>query len=457
MKDYKEMADSVYMTVQQENIRKAKRAMVIRRTVSGCCALAGVFGVVIAVGGMGKNVDLTSDNVLAPGAAPEETEETETKFQYIFQSFTSDGKPAEISGSSITIGTSETAEDSGEAETAPEETVQIGWIVDENGNTYPATVPADQQPSDAELISQGITPSDTDKILAALNHCFDEKTEGITDYENVRVVTFAPEKYHNVYVKCGMGEKIYALEDGKVICADWRGGNGHCVMVINDKGNVISYCHLNSMTVKEGDSVTAGQMVGFAGNSGMASHIGAKYIISSFEDALSIYTHNVGYSWASFSANVPANSGISTKETKTIYDALIEGNSKNTEINPDRLEMNVTLDNGIEVRIYGFDDAALLLNTEEEEKVYALTGGEIVGRGTYGENGCCIDVLTDDGKYLTYCHLGEIDEEIEKMIEGDYCRNHRGMARIEEGQLLGTAGKFDGEDEATVLYAIRLK
>lgn len=454
MKDYKEMADSVYMTVQQENIRKAKRTMVIRRTVSGCCALAGVFGVVIAVGGMGKNVDLTSNNVLAPGAAPEETE---VNFQYIFQSFTSDGKPAAISGSSITIGTSETAEDSGEAETAPEETVQIGWIVDENGNTYPATVPADQQPSDAELISQGITPSDTDKILAALNHCFDEKTEGITDYDNVRVVTFAPEKYHNVYVKCGMGEKIYALEDGKVICADWRGGNGHCVMVINDKGNVISYCHLNSMTVKEGDSVTAGQMVGFAGNSGMASHIGAKYIISSFEDALSIYTHNVGYSWASFSANVPANSGISTKETKTIYDALIEGNSKNTEINPDRLEMNVTLDNGIEVRIYGFDDAALLLNTEEEEKVYALTGGEIVGRGTYGENGCCIDVLTDDGKYLTYCHLGEIDEEIEKMIEGDYCRNHRGMARIEEGQLLGTAGKFDGEDEATVLYAIRLK
>lgn len=454
MKDYKEMADSVYMTVQQENIRKAKRAMVIRRTVSGCCALAGVFGVVIAVGGMGKNVDLTSNNVLAPGAAPEETE---PGFQYIFEGYSHDGKYVTISGSSITIRTSETTEGSSEAVTTPEETVQVGWIGDENGNTYPATALANQQASDAELISQGIKPSDTDKILAALNHCFDEKTEGVTDYDNVRVVTFAPEKYHNVYVKCGMGEKIYALEDGKVICADWRGGNGHCVMVINDKGNVISYCHLNSMTVKEGDSVTAGQMVGFAGNSGMASHIGAKYIISSFEDALSIYTHNVGYSWASFSANVPANSGISTKETKTIYDALIEGNSKNTEINPDRLEMNVTLDNGIEVRIYGFDDAALLLNTEEEEKVYALTGGEIVGRGTYGENGCCIDVLTDDGKYLTYCHLGEIDEEIEKMIEGDYCRNHRGMARIEEGQLLGTAGKFDGEDEATVLYAIRLK
>lgn len=450
MKDYKEMADSVYMTVQQENIRKAKRAVVIRRTVSCCCALAGVFAVVIAVGGMGKNVDLTSNNVLAPVAAPEETEETEVNFQYIFQTYSVDGKPAEISGSSTMFTTSE-------ADTTPEETIQIGWIVDENGNTYPATVPINQQGSDAELISKGIKPSDTDKILEALNRCFDEKTEGIVDYENVRVVTFSPEKYHNVYVKCGMGEKIYALEDGKVISADWSGGNGHCVMVINDKGNVISYCHLYSMTVKEGDSVTAGQVVGFAGNSGMASHIGAKYIISSFEDALSICAHNVGYSWASFSTNVPANSGISTKETKTIYDALIEGNSKNTEINPDRLEMNVTLDNGIEVRIFGYDDAALLLNTEEEEKVYALTGGEIVGRGTYGENGYCIDVLTDDGKYLTYCHLGEIDEEIEKMIEGDYCRNHRGMARIEEGQLLGTAGRFDGEDEATVLYAIRLK
>lgn len=447
MKDYKEMADSVYMTVQQENIRKVKRAIIVRRTVSGCCALAGVFAVVIAVGGMGKNVDLTSNNVLSPSAAPEETE---PGFQYIFEAYSSDEKPAAISGSTIMFATSE-------ADTTPEETVQIGWIGDENGNTYPATVPVNQQGSDAELISKGIKPSDTDKILAALNRCFDEKTEGIADYENVRVVTFSPEKYHNVYVECGMGEEIYALEDGKVINADWSGGNGNCVMVINDKGNVISYCNLSNVNAEKGDIVTAGQVVGFAGNSGMASHIGAKYIISSFEDALSIYAHNVGSNWASFSANVPANSGISAKETKTIYDALIEGNGKNTEINPDRLEMNVTLDNGIEVRIFGYDDAALLLNTEEEEKVYALTGGEIVGRGTYGENGYCIDVLTDDGKYLTYCHLGEIDEEIEKMIEGDYCRNHRGMARIEEGQLLGTAGRFDGEDEATVLYAIRLK
>lgn len=454
MKDYKEMADSVYMTVQQENIRKAKRAMVIRRTVSGCCALAGVFGVVIAVGGMGKNVDLTSNNVLAPGAAPEETE---PGFQYIFEGYSHDGKYVTISGSSITIRTSETTEGSSEAVTTPEETVQVGWIVDENGNTYPATVSAEQQGSDAELISQGIKPSDTDKILAALNRCFDEKTEGITDYENVRVVTFAPEKYHNVYVECGMGEEIYALEDGKVISADWSSGNGNCVMVINDEGKVISYCNLSNVNAEKGDSVTAGQVVGFAGNSGMASHIGAKYMISSFEDALSISASDKRNNMTSYIADVPANKGISVKDTKTIYDALIEGNSKNTEINPDRTEMNVTLDNGIEVRIYGFDDAALLLNTEEEEKVYALTGGEIVGIGTYGENGCCIDVLTDDGKYLTYCHLGEIDEEIEKMIEGDYCRNHRGMARIEEGQLLGKAGRFGDETETSVLYAIRLK
>lgn len=450
MKDYKEMAESVYSAVREENFRKAKRAGIIRKAVPCCCICGAFFAAAIVMGNWGKNVNLNPENYYVPNAAPEEStaDETDVKYQYEFE-----GRTDHLIGDDFT-------EDE-KAEEQPAETtdkfVQIGWMMDAEGNTYPATVERDQEPSDADLISYGVKPSHRNEILNALNYCFDEKTEGVTDYENVRVVTFAPEKYYEVYVECGKGEEIYALEDGKVISTGWGSSAGNHIMVINDKGNVISYCNLSNVNAEKGDSVTAGQVVGFAGNSGIAHHIGTTYMISSFEDALSIYAHNVSSNRDSFSDNVPANSGISAKETKTIYDALIESNSKNTGINPDRLEMNVTLDNGIEVRIFGYDDAALLLNTEEEEEVYALTGGEIVSIGSYGENGHCIDVLTDNGEYLTYCHLGEISEEINRIIESDYSSSHHGLGRIEEGQLLGKAGKFEGESQSSVLYSIRAK
>ena len=364
MKDYKEMAESVYSAVREENFRKAKRAGIIRKAVPCCCICGAFFAAAIVMGNWGKNVNLNPENYYVPNAAPEEStaDETDVKYQYEFE-----GRTDHLIGDDFT-------EDE-KAEEQPAETtdkfVQIGWMMDAEGNTYPATVERDQEPSDADLISYGVKPSHRNEILNALNYCFDEKTEGVTDYENVRVVTFAPEKYYEVYVECGKGEEIYALEDGKVISTGWGSSAGNHIMVINDKGNVISYCNLSNVNAEKGDSVTAGQVVGFAGNSGIAHHIGTTYMISSFEDALSIYAHNVSSNRDSFSDNVPANSGISAKETKTIYDALIESNSKNTGINPDRLEMNVTLDNGIEVRIFGYDDAALLLNTEEEEEVYA--------------------------------------------------------------------------------------
>lgn len=446
MKDYKEMAESVYSAVREENFRKAKRAGIIRKAVPCCCVCGAFFAAAVVMGNWGKNVNLNPENYYVPNAAPEEStaDETGVKYQYEFEGYTD-----------LIFTEDEKAEEQ-PAETT-DKFVQIGWMMDAEGNTYPATVEREQEPSDADLISYGVKPSDRNEILNALNYCIDNKSGNYTDCEGVKVISYSPEKYYNVYVECGMEEEIYALEDGKVISTGWGSSAGNHIMVINDKGNVISYCNLSNVNAEKGDSVTAGQVVGFAGNSGIAHHIGTTYMISSFEDALSIYAHNVSSNRDSFSDNVPANSGISAKETKTIYDALIESNSKNTGINPDRLEMNVTLDNGIEVRIFGYDDAALLLNTEEEEEVYALTGGEIVSIGSYGENGHCIDILTDDGEYLTYCHLGEISEEINRIIEGDYSLSHRGLGRIEEGQLLGKAGKFEGEPQSSVLYSIRAK
>ena len=53
--------------------------------------------------------------------------------------------------------------------------------------------------------------------------------------------------------------------------------------------------------------------------------------------------------------------------------------------------------------------------------------------------------------------MGEISEEINRIIESDYSSSHHGLGRIEEGQLLGKAGKFEGESQSSVLYSIRAK
>lgn len=453
MKDYKEMAESVYSAVREENFRKAKRAGIIRKAVPCCCICGAFFAAAIVMGNWGKNVNLNPENYYVPNAAPEEStaDETDVKYQYEFE-----GRTDHLIGDDFT-------EDE-KAEEQPAETtdkfVQIGWMMDAEGNTYPATVERDQEPSDADLISYGVKPSDRNEILKALNYCFDNKSGNYTDCEGVKVISYSPEKYYNVYVECGMEEEIYALEDGKVLDEGYFStANGYTVMVTGTDGKVVSYCNLSKVNAEKGDNIKAGQVIGFAGNSGMTSHIGTKYMISDFTDALDLFAANNLGKWktdVSYISDTVANQGISPKDTKTILAAINEGFSLDSTNTADEPTKDITLDNGIKVRVVGHL-AVLLLNTEEEEEVYALTGGEIVSIGSYGENGHCIDVLTDNGEYLTYCHLGEISEEINRIIESDYSSSHHGLGRIEEGQLLGKAGKFEGESQSSVLYSIRAK
>lgn len=443
MKDYKEMADSVYMTVQQENIRKAKRAMVVRRTVTGCIAFAGVFGVVIGVSSMGKDINLNPDNILSPGAEATNTAErtTDTHSQHIiFSSFNGESNEPPAATDKDTESSSETESTLSETDGSSAETMQIGWIKDKDGNVYPAYAPVNEQTSVDILVTKGLKPSDADKILAALNYCFDNKKGG--EFENVKVISFSP-KHYSVHVECGMGEEIYALEDGKVITADWSSGNGKCVKVANDAGNVISYCYLSDFNVKEGDKVTAGQVVGYAGNSGITTYTSTCYSISGLADALDPGNEYEPTKDVSFVSDVVANRGISTNDTKVILAAINQGNSLNDSISADNPTMDITLEGGIKVRAFAHH-TVLLLNTEENEKVYAITGGKVVSSGIVTEfSGGSIEVLTDSGEYVSYKHLGEVDVEL-----GDV---------IEEGQVLGKAGRFEGETEYSVLYSVREK
>ena len=71
------------------------------------------------------------------------------------------------------------------------------------------------------------------------------------------------------------GQNIYAAGSGTVIEAnstdDWGGGYGYYVMVQHDNGLVTLYAHCTSITVTEGEYVSAGQTVGYVGSTGLST------------------------------------------------------------------------------------------------------------------------------------------------------------------------------------------
>lgn len=67
----------------------------------------------------------------------------------------------------------------------------------------------------------------------------------------------------------GHAAPLHASAAGTVIYAELRGSAGNTVMIKRDNGDVIAYYHLSSMKVKKGQKVAAGEIIGYAGNTGM--------------------------------------------------------------------------------------------------------------------------------------------------------------------------------------------
>jgi murein DD-endopeptidase MepM/ murein hydrolase activator NlpD len=87
------------------------------------------------------------------------------------------------------------------------------------------------------------------------------------------------------------GTPVYALADGEVVLAEELFYEGNFVLV--DHGNRIFsyYMHLDSLDVKKGDRVKAGQLLARVGSTGVstASHLHVSFIIRGIQvDPLSI-------------------------------------------------------------------------------------------------------------------------------------------------------------------------
>ena len=90
-------------------------------------------------------------------------------------------------------------------------------------------------------------------------------------------------RMHNgVDLSCAQGTEIYASRSGVVSIADYEDeGAGHYIQINHGDGYRSVYMHMTHYVVKLGDSVKAGQLIGYVGSTGLSDgphlHFGISY------------------------------------------------------------------------------------------------------------------------------------------------------------------------------------
>ena len=84
--------------------------------------------------------------------------------------------------------------------------------------------------------------------------------------------TAGASSYHGgLDIGAGQGSTIVAARAGTVVLASYNGGYGNCVMIDHGGGVVTLYGHMQSYAVSYGQSVSAGQTIGYVGSTGVAT------------------------------------------------------------------------------------------------------------------------------------------------------------------------------------------
>lgn len=84
-------------------------------------------------------------------------------------------------------------------------------------------------------------------------------------------ITKKKELHNGLDFPASKGTNIYAAADGTVVKAQWYGGYGNCVIINHGGGIMTLYGHCNSLNVKNGQSVKAGDVIAFVGTTGMST------------------------------------------------------------------------------------------------------------------------------------------------------------------------------------------
>jgi murein DD-endopeptidase MepM/ murein hydrolase activator NlpD len=67
------------------------------------------------------------------------------------------------------------------------------------------------------------------------------------------------------------GQAIWAAHDGVVSLAGWNGGYGNAVIIGHGEATTTLYAHMSAFAVSAGQYVTAGQVIGYVGSTGLST------------------------------------------------------------------------------------------------------------------------------------------------------------------------------------------
>lgn len=88
------------------------------------------------------------------------------------------------------------------------------------------------------------------------------------------VLTQALHGWNGIDLGGARGTPIHAAANGTVIVArggGWNGGYGNYVVIVHDNGSQTLYSHMRSVAVSPGQSVLAGQIIGYVGSTGLST------------------------------------------------------------------------------------------------------------------------------------------------------------------------------------------
>lgn len=77
--------------------------------------------------------------------------------------------------------------------------------------------------------------------------------------------------HRGVDIAAPVGTRVYAIADGQVIMARRNGSAGNEIRIKHANGIESRYLHMHNRTVKVGDKVRAGQLIGTVGNTGRST------------------------------------------------------------------------------------------------------------------------------------------------------------------------------------------
>lgn len=77
--------------------------------------------------------------------------------------------------------------------------------------------------------------------------------------------------HQGVDYRAGYGTPVYAVANGSVSSAGWCGGFGNEIKIKHPSGLTTQYAHLSSMSVRSGQSVVRGQVIGRVGSTGKST------------------------------------------------------------------------------------------------------------------------------------------------------------------------------------------